>query len=101
MQVRVRLYASLRKHVPAGTGEDGFLLELPDGATVADLIARLGFPAEHAGMIVSNNEHLKMASVLEGAQEVHVFPPLAGGCATQTASRKEEGDHAQGGKQRA
>jgi len=55
-------------------------VELPDGATIADLIASLRIPPGHAAMMVSGDEHLGTSSVLRDGQEIHLFPPLAGGC---------------------
>jgi len=79
MRVSVKLYATLRKYLPSESDEGGIVVELPDGATVADLIAQLRIPSDHAGIIVSNNEHLDKTAVLINGQEVNVFPPLAGG----------------------
>ena len=78
MKVQVKLFASLRKYMPAGSG-DALTVELPDGAVVRDAIATLGIPAEHARMIVSQNEQLEPTSALRDGQEINLFPPLAGG----------------------
>lgn len=79
MKVHVKLFASLRKYAPAGTGGDRIIVELPDDAVVSDAIARLGIPAEHARMIVSNDKQLDATARLQDGQEINLFPPLAGG----------------------
>jgi molybdopterin converting factor small subunit len=79
MKVHVKLFASLRKYLPPGSGGDRLTLELPDGAAVRDAIAQLGIPLEHARMIVSKNEQLESTSPLQDGQEINLFPPLAGG----------------------
>ncbi|MGH7820897.1 MAG: MoaD/ThiS family protein [Candidatus Binatia bacterium] len=79
MTVRVKLHAILRKFVPPGAEDHTAVLELPEGATVSDAIARLGIPAKHAGMLISGDEYLKPESKLRDGQELNVFPPLAGG----------------------
>jgi molybdopterin converting factor small subunit len=79
MRVTAKLFAQLRKHLPAGADPSGIPVELPDGATVGDLIDRLGFPRDHAGIIVSGDQHLEVGSRLKDGQEVSLFPPLAGG----------------------
>ena len=79
MKVHVKLFASLRKYLPPGSGGDRLTLELPDGAAVRDAIAQLGIPLEHARMIVSENEQLESTSPLQDGQEINLFPPLAGG----------------------
>lgn len=78
MNVRVKLFATLRKYMPAGAG-DTLTLELPDGAAVSDAIAALGIPSDRARMIVSNNEQLAPTSPLQDGQEINLFPPMAGG----------------------
>ena len=78
MRVYVKLFASLRKYMPAG-GADALSVELPDGAAVRDALAKLGIPAEHARMVVSQNQQLELSSALREGQEINVFPPLAGG----------------------
>ena len=80
MTVRVKLFASLRKYLPKGQATDTLTLELPDGAAVRDAIAALGIPAEHARMVVSQNEQLDVTAPLQDGQEINLFPPLAGGC---------------------
>jgi molybdopterin converting factor small subunit len=90
MQVRVRLFATLRKYLPAGHPSDALQLTLPDGATAGDVVARLGIPAEHAKMIVSNNEQLDVTSPLCDGQEVSLFPPLAGGREAPVGAREQE-----------
>ncbi len=79
MHVTIRLHATLRKYVPAGTDGNAVRLDVPDGATVADAIERLGIPPAHAKMLVSGGEHLEPTAVLRDGQEVNLFPPLAGG----------------------
>lgn len=79
MRVTVRLHGTLRKFLPTGTGDNVTVVELSDGASVADAIARLGIPPAHAKMFVSGDEHLEATTVLHDGQEVNVFPPLAGG----------------------
>jgi molybdopterin converting factor small subunit len=79
MRVHVKLFASLRKYLPAGSGGDVLTIELPDGAAVRDAITELGIPLEHARMIVSRNVQLEPTSPLQDGQEINLFPPLAGG----------------------
>jgi sulfur carrier protein ThiS len=79
MKIHVKLFASLRKYLPAGTSGDTFTIEVAAGTTVRDAIAALGIPAEHARMIVSANEQLEPTAALRDGQQLDVFPPLAGG----------------------
>ncbi len=95
MKVEVRLHAILKQWAPPGS-EGAVCVELPQGATVGDLIARLGIPARHAAMILSGDESLDASAVLRDGQEVHVFPPLAGGC-PELGNREAAGGAAPGG----
>lgn len=79
MHVTVKLHATLRKYLPAGTTANSVVVEMPEGANVADLIGRLGIPADHAKMIVSGDEYLEASSIVRDGQEINLFPPLAGG----------------------
>jgi molybdopterin synthase catalytic subunit len=64
-------------------GSDPFGLELPRGATVADLVARLGVQApavETLGIAVSvNAEYAERKQVLRENDEVGLLPPVSGG----------------------
>jgi molybdopterin converting factor small subunit len=79
MIVRVKLHAILRKFLPPGSVDNTAVLEVPAGATVSDVITRLGIPEKHAGMLVCGDEYLKPESPLHDDQELSIFPPLAGG----------------------
>ena len=80
MTVRVKLHAILRKFLPPGSEDNVAVVEVADGATVADVIARLGIPEKHAGMLVSGDDYVERTSRLADGQELSIFPPLAGGC---------------------
>jgi sulfur carrier protein ThiS len=79
MTARVKLHAILRKYLPPDAVDYTAVVELPDGATVADAIAKLGIPPTHAKMLVSGDDYLEPDTVLRDGQEVNVFPPIAGG----------------------
>jgi hypothetical protein len=78
MRITVKLHGFLRRFVPAGTNE--VALDLPAGAAVADAVAALGIPPEHAQMIISGEDQLQPPSLLHDGQRLDLFPPLAGGC---------------------
>jgi molybdopterin converting factor small subunit len=77
--VKVRLLASLRRYLPAGSSGDRAEVVLPDSATVSDLVVKLGIPSGRAAMVMSGDERLDETSVLREGQEVSLLPPLAGG----------------------
>lgn len=79
MRVRVKLFATLRKYLPAGSAGDTLTVEVPEDATVGDLVARLGIPPDHARMAVAAGAQLDLAARLPAGVEINLFPPLAGG----------------------
>lgn len=82
IRVGVRLYATLRRygpHLPVGTP---WIAEVEDGATLEDLIGRLGLPAGELKLAFVNGRGQEVSSRLRAGDEVGLFPPIAGasGC---------------------
>lgn len=81
MQVRVRLGAGLSRLSTAPT----LTLELNEGASVEDLLARLGdsepglAPALRSALPVIGGQHAEPRQRLEDRQEVALLLPVAGG----------------------
>lgn len=74
--MRVRLFAGLREQ--AGTGNVG--VELPDGATVADVWPELGLGDEPPGLLYAlNRAYVERPAPLSAGDEVAVIPPVSGG----------------------
>ena len=90
MQVRVLPFGILKESL----GSDPFALDLPGGATVADLVARLGVQApavESLGIAVSvNAEYADRSQVLRENDEVGLLPPVSGGCGADRAVVQEQ-----------
>jgi molybdopterin converting factor small subunit len=84
VRVEVRLFASLRDKLPeAPRGRAP--LELPDGASLQDLLEHLDVHAREAQMVLVNGVQLpravsdRRAHALAEGDVVAIFPPLAGG----------------------
>ena len=76
MRISVRLFAGLREL--AGVRERS--LELPDGATVADIWALLGLGEEPTGLLYAvNRGYADRAAELSDGDEVALIPPVSGG----------------------
>ena len=81
MDVTVRLFASLREHAGAGTVP----LQLSDGATVADAIARLregalaGLPDNAPFVAAVAREYVERDHPLSDGDELALVPPVSGG----------------------
>jgi molybdopterin synthase catalytic subunit len=82
MRVAVRLFAGLRER--AGTRERE--LELPDGATVADVWPALGLGDEPGGLLYAvNRSYVERTQALAAGDEVAVIPPVSGGACRLSA----------------
>ena len=87
MDVRVRLFAALRD--VAGARE--LRLELPDGASVADLKTRLGetYPALNALLdrvvCAMDDEYVAPDERIAPGAEVALIPPVSGGADAREA----------------
>ena len=76
MDVSVRLFAGLRER--AGTGSRR--LQLPEGATLADVWPALGLGEEPAGLLYAvNKAYADAERALADGDEVALIPPVSGG----------------------
>jgi MoaE-MoaD fusion protein len=76
MRVHVRLFAGLRER--AGTAE--LALELPDGASVGDALARLSGLTEGVPVVLAvNRQYASDGDILQAGDEVALIPPVSGG----------------------
>ena len=90
MTINVRLFAVLRERA----GRDAFELELPDGATVADLLDEAArqpglddlLPALPVRAAV-NREYADPDAILSAGDEVALIPPVSGGATAATHAR--------------
>ena len=79
IEVKVRLYATLRKYAPEmGVGEP-IILQMPEGSQVADLLARLDVPKSEVKTAFVNNRRRGKDHRLSDGDRVGFFPPVAGG----------------------
>jgi len=90
MQVRVLTFGILKESL----GSEPFALDLPGGATVADLLARLGVQApavESLRIAVSvNAEYAERSQVLSENDEVGLLPPVSGGTGADALNQTEK-----------
>ena len=83
MDVRVKLFAGLRER--AGAAE--LALTLPDGASVADALARLSEVTAGVSVVMAvNHEFADTSVVLYAGDELALIPPVSGGAATEPAA---------------
>jgi len=79
MRVRVKLYATLGRHLAGVEPGVPFELEVPNEATVADLVNRLNLPREEVKVAFVNGRARPMDWALEAGDEIGIFPPVGGG----------------------
>lgn len=74
MKVRVKLFATLRKF-----GPEEQEMELPENASVEDVIRLLKLPEKIPILRIVNGEHRNLKHILKEGDEIALFPPIAGG----------------------
>jgi molybdopterin synthase catalytic subunit len=74
VKVSVRLFAGLRERA----GSDRVDVELPDGASVADLLAEMGLRPGQC-VVALNREYAPAAATIGADDEVALIPPVSGG----------------------
>ena len=79
MKVAVHLTATLRAYLPAGTVGDNVVLDVPEGATVDQVVHSLRIPRELERLTVVNGRDAVPDQALSEGDVLSVFPPLAGG----------------------
>lgn len=80
MQVRVKLFAGLRDRA----GSDEILLELPEGARVADALERVSWLTHDVPVVMAVNlEYADATLPLGPDDELALIPPVSGGAVSQ------------------
>jgi sulfur carrier protein ThiS len=79
MQVQVKLYGTLGKQVAGYDHQSGLTLEVEEGATVADLIVRIGIPLKRVGVVSLDGRLAGRGTPLSAGTMVKVFHPIFGG----------------------
>jgi hypothetical protein len=76
--VNVTFFADLRRHLPRGAdGPQRY--ELPGDATITDLLAAIGIPADADLTAALDGELAKRESPLHDGAEVMLLSPMEGG----------------------
>ena len=76
--VRVTLFADLRRYLPRG--QDGpQRYTLPAGATVADVLAAAGIPADDEITAGLNGDLAQRDTILHDGDNLVLFSPMEGG----------------------
>jgi len=80
LNIEVRLFASLRRYLPSSASGTSARMDMPAGATIADVFEKLGIPAGAAHLtLVNGSQESNTDRQLEDGCTLSVFPPVAGG----------------------
>lgn len=79
MALQIFLNATLRQYIPGYNPYQGIALAVRPGATVAQVIARLGLPEKEVALIMVDGRRQEADFILEGTERLGLFPPIGGG----------------------
>ncbi len=83
MKIVFKLFASLSDHLPSERKGNCLELEVEEGTTVADMIARYRIPERSAHLVLVNGVFIappeRLARCLSEGDELAIWPPIAGG----------------------
>jgi sulfur-carrier protein len=79
MQIEVRLFATLRRIIPEIKEKGSITAEIEDGATIADLMVKLGVPADETKVIMLNFKQAEPEDPLQDGDRVAFIPAVGGG----------------------
>ena len=79
MKITVKLFGTLQRDFPGYDSGKGLSVELPDGASIGNLLARLNIPEAKGYFISMNNAIAKPDDKLVDNTTVMILQALAGG----------------------
>lgn len=83
MKVKLKLYATLGKYLPAGARRNEIMLDVAEQTSVGDLLGAHNVPMASCHLILINGVYSApanaSAAALTDGDTVAVWPPVAGG----------------------
>ena len=79
MMIHVRLLANYREHLPPEAKNGGLELDVTDGTTVREVMARFPIPLDDTSVIVVNGLTVDLDTPLKAGDVVSAFSAIAGG----------------------
>ena len=79
MKVRIKLFGTLGLRLPDYNHDQGVEMELPDGATIEDLLARLKITKNEKVLVTIDSAVQKADSEIKHRSNVYVFSIASGG----------------------
>ena len=74
MDVEVRLFESLKKHLP-----EGGKVQLAEGSRASDLLTALGISTDDVGILMINRMDGRFDQLIQNGDVVTLIPPIGGG----------------------
>ena len=75
-QLKVQLYADLRKYIDGATD---VTVEIEPGRTIGQILDQLGVPREQTRIYFVNHRVAKIEQTLQGGERLDVFSAIGGG----------------------
>ena len=79
ISVSLKLLATYRAKLPAGTSGNTVILDLPDVCSVAELLARFDLLADGTSVVLVNGIGVSGDTLLRQGDEVCAYSAIAGG----------------------
>ena len=79
MKVEVKLFSNFQEYLPPGSVRYSCTLELEEGTTIAQVLARLKIPESQPMVPLVNGIYRKPEDPLQPGDVLSIFPPVAGG----------------------
>jgi sulfur carrier protein ThiS len=79
MKIQAKLFGTLSQRFPDYRHSEGLEIELPEGATVKDLLARLEVSAAQGAVVVAAGRILKADDKMQSGVPVQVLQSIYGG----------------------
>ena len=77
--VSLKLLATYRAKLPAGTSGNTVTLEVPEACTVTELLARFDLPVDRTSVVLVNGIGVSGDTLLRQGDEVCAYSAIAGG----------------------
>ena len=81
--MKVKLYGTLGQAIPGYRHSQEIDVEIPDGARVKDLLARLEISTSQGAVVIAEGRILQDDHLLEDGVSVNVLQAIRGGCHNQ------------------
>ena len=84
MRITLKLFATLEKYLPAARkAHNEAVVEVPDGASAAEVLRRFGVPREEVHLVLVDGRFVQADALddvrLKDGEALAVWPPVAGG----------------------